>query len=277
MVFLGAILSRLMVVLLCFVWATVGMGCQPPSALALDTGLVAIRGYLPSEQLPDSLVLLPPPPADGTEATALDQITNRQSLKLRGTPRWDLAAKDADLSFPHVAETFACAIAAPITADHTPRLHTLLRRSLIDAGASTGRAKRYYQRSRPFMVNDAPTCSPLAEDYLRQNGSYPSGHTTIGWTWALILSEIVPERGDAILKRGQAFGQSRMVCNVHWQSDVLAGFLMGAAVTARLHANSEFQEDVAAARREMAAVRAKGLKPLRDCEVEAEALATTLW
>ena len=37
--------------------------------------------------------------------------------------------------------------------------------------------------------------------------------SAIGWTWALTLSEISPDQTDAILARGRAFGESRVVCN----------------------------------------------------------------
>ncbi|MEB3229399.1 MAG: phosphatase PAP2 family protein [Leptolyngbyaceae bacterium] len=254
-------------------FTTPDVNAQNLKDLATNLPPIAVQGYLSSEQIPDSLVVLPPPPAEGSEAIALDQAINRQTLKLRGTPRWELAIADADLTFPHAAATFACAVNTPITPEHTPHLHTLLRRSLIDAGRSTGPAKHYYHRPRPFMVNDAPTCTPLAENDLRHNGSYPSGHTTIGWTWALILSEIFPAQGDAILQRGQAFGQSRMVCNVHWQSDVLAGWLMGAAVVARLHSEPDFLADMAAAKVEVAAVATRGWQPSPDCGAERAALA----
>ena len=58
---------------------------------------------------------------------------------------------------------------------------------------------------------------------------------------ALILAEVVPARKDAILKRGHEYGMSRVVCGVHWQSDVDAGFLVGSAVVAYLHNVPEFQ------------------------------------
>lgn len=73
--------------------------------------------------------------------------------------------------------------------------------------------------------------------------------------------------------RGRSFGESRLVCNVHWQSDILEGRFMGAATVARLHANADFREDIEIARAELAAVRAKGLPPGRDCAAEADALA----
>ena len=108
-----------------------------------------------------------------------------------------------------------------------------------------------------------------------KDGSYPSGHTAIGWAWALILTEIVPSRTDAILARGRAFGDSRLVCNVHWQSDVNEGRVMGASTVARLHADVGFRGDLDAAKTEYAVAVAKGLKPSRDCAAEAAALAIT--
>jgi acid phosphatase (class A) len=69
---------------------------------------------------------------------------------------------------------------------------------------------------------------------MAKKGSYLSGHATTGWIWALILAEIAPDREDAILSPGQAVGKSRLVCNVHWQSDVNEARIVGSAVVARL-------------------------------------------
>jgi len=87
------------------------------------------------------------------------------------------------------------------------------------------------------------------------------------------LSEVAPDRGDALMVRGQAFGQSRIVCNAHWESDVVEGRVVGAATVARLHSNAAFLADLDAAKAEVAAARAKGLKPTRDCGAEAAAMA----
>jgi acid phosphatase (class A) len=234
-------------------------------------------GYLDPATLPDSLTLLPPPPADGSAAFALDEEVSRKGLALRGTPRWDLAARDAELMFPEAAGTFSCALGIPITEQNTPHLYILLRRTLADAGLSTYTAKNNYQRKRAFMVNEEPICTPEEEEKLRKDGSYPSGHTAIGWAWALILTEIAPEQADAILARGRAFGESRVVCNVHWHTDVVAGRFMGAATVARLHADPGFRAEIEAAKRELEAARRGGYTPLGDCQVEIEALATDLF
>ena len=98
-----------------------------------------------------------------------------------------------------------------ISQEDTPKLFTLLRRSLTDAGMARYRAKKHYQRPRPFTQNDKPMCTPEIEAGLRNDVSYPSGHTSVGWAWALILSEIAPERQNQILSHGLAYGQSRSV------------------------------------------------------------------
>ncbi|MCX5883740.1 MAG: phosphatase PAP2 family protein [Deltaproteobacteria bacterium] len=232
-----------------------------------------LSGYLSTETTPSSLALLPPPPATGSAAFALDEEISRRSFALRDTPRWLLAISDADLAFPHAAGTFSCALNVPITEEDTPHLYMLLRRSMTDLGRSTATAKNQYNRTRPFVLNKEPMCTPEDKAQLEKNGSYPSGHTAIGWGWTLILSEISPEQTDAILARGLSFGESRNVCNVHWHSDVVQGRIMAAGTVARLHADPAFRADVEAARAELAAVRNKGLKPARDCSAEAAALA----
>jgi acid phosphatase (class A) len=229
-------------------------------------------GYLAREALPDSLALLPPPPAAGSTALAQDEEVHKSAAAFRGTPRYQVAALDAELNFPRAPGAFACTLGVPIDAQSTPRLYRLMQRTLLDAGASTAGAKNQYRRTRPFVVHEETTCAPQDEARLRTNGSYPSGHTTIGWAWALVLAEVDPARADAILARGRSFGESRLVCNVHWQSDILEGRVMGASVVARLHAVPEFRQDVELARQELTEVRTKGLPPGRDCAMEAEAL-----
>ena len=90
-----------------------------------------------------------------------------------------------------------------------------------------------------------------------------------------MLSEASPDQTQAIVARGRAFGESRLVCNVHWQSDVIEGRFMGAATAARLQDEPEFLADLEAAKAELATARAKGLPPQGDCKFEAAALAET--
>jgi len=265
---------------LCQVLVLAALLALPGTAGADETATKAqglkvqlLPGYLPQAQLPNSLALLPPPPAANSAAFAEDKEASTNSLALRGTPRWAEATQDANLMFPAVAGTFSCAVQAPISEKLTPTLYRLLRRSLTDAGLATYSAKNKYSRPRPFATNGAPICTPEIQEALTKDGSYPSGHTAIGWAWALILTEIAPDRANAILARGRAFGESRVVCNVHWLTDVEEGRFVGAATVASLHADPNFVADVAQAKRELAAVRAHHLAPIRDCAAETAAMA----
>ncbi|MBK6802285.1 phosphatase PAP2 family protein [Novosphingobium sp.] len=214
------------------------------------------KGYLDPAALPDSLTLLPPPPAPGSAAEARDREAASASLAQRGSGRWQLAARDADLFSPAATGAFSCAAGIEIGPKTTPRLDALLRKTLPDLGLATYAAKTRYQRTRPFVVNGEANCTPEASAILAKDGSYPSGHAAIGYGWGLILAELVPARATRLAARGREFADSRRVCNVHWLSDVEAGAVIGAATVARLHAEPQFRKDLDAARKELRRARA---------------------
>jgi acid phosphatase (class A) len=140
------------------------------------------------------------------------------------------------------------------------------------AGLSTYKAKDHYQRTRPFVAFKTASCTPDEDAKLAKDGAYPSGHSAVGWSWALVLAEVAPQRSDALLQRGRAFGQSRGICGAHWQSDIEAGRLIGAATVARLHTHAGFTAQLTAARDEVARMRNQNLPLPRDCQAEATAL-----
>ena len=61
---------------------------RPAAVPEIRPGVLA--GYLSPTALPDSLSLLPAPPAAGSVALALDEEVHRTSLAVRGTPRWQV-------------------------------------------------------------------------------------------------------------------------------------------------------------------------------------------
>jgi len=256
--------------------AALASGCTtvvPPTSPAELPQVRAgyVIGYLKPAELPDSLALLPPPPAAASAALAADEDAYRSTRMLRDTPRWALAVKDAELGFPKAAETFSCVLSMAVSEAATPHLNMLLRRVRADASRASDKAKDHFKRRRPFAVHGEPNCTPREK---LKDDAYPSGHASIGWAWALALAEIAPDRVDAILARGLAFGQSRVVCGVHWKSDVEAGRVVGASVVSRLHADPVFTAQMAAARKEIEAARTAGLKSPLDCAAEAQALAS---
>ena len=123
-----------------------------------------------------------------------------------------------------------------------------------DVGATcdsiSDRAKQEYKRTRPFVYYNQQTLVPEQEESHINNGSYPSGHTVLGWTMALLLSDINPAVADQLLARGYEYGQSRVIAGYHWQSDVDAGRLGGSVLYAKLQGNPRFREQLAKAQQE---------------------------
>lgn len=266
--------------------ATALAGCStmqatptPPAAGAQVKEIAPgmLQGYLTQEEQLDSTVFVLPSPPDDSVMQMMDTAWAEEMQALKDSARYELAASDADLAFPAAASRFSCALGIPVTKEDTPSLYMLLRRTLTDIGLAPYSAKKAYQRERPFMVREETTCTPQDEELLRKDGSYPSGHTSIGWGWALIFTELDPENAEAILVRGRAFGESRNVCNAHWYNDVVAGRLTGAAAVAKLHSKDEFLSAMDMARADIDRARQAGLTPNVDCAAEAEALSEALY
>ncbi len=212
-------------------------------------------GYLTKDTAPDTSQIVPPPPTDDDAAQRWDWDVFLATRKLQDTRRWDLAKVDVDYSVTALATDFSCAVGARLDEATAPATLSLMARARSDAAIGSSRAKGQYRRERPFVGNFQPICTPRDPELIA-SPSYPSGHSTLGWTLGLVLSELVPERTTAILTRARAFGESRVVCGVHFASDVEAGRTAGASVFAALNGMSEFQADVAKAREELARLRA---------------------
>jgi acid phosphatase (class A) len=209
-----------------------------------------LTGYLKSDAL-DGAALLGPPPAPDSLRGQADRQVFEETRALKGTARWKQAIVDNDLWGGGALKQYACTAGVAIDDAQAPATLRLLHRVELDVRTVGTPAKNHYGRLRPMIGNDAPICVPR-EDWMKTNASYPSGHSMTGWAWALILAELKPEKADALLAVGKAMGDSRAICGVHFPSDIEAGRTLGAAMVARLHAEPQFQADLAKAREELA-------------------------
>lgn len=215
------------------------------------------KGYLGADTGLDGATIIGPPPSPASPRGKADRMTFNDTRKFAGTPAWAQAIADADLSGKYGFRSFSCAAGVTISPEKTPILTRMLMRMTADAATIYRPTKAVFQRARPPVGNSKPICVPR-EKWIETDGSYPSGHGLIGWSWGLVISEVAPDRASAILARGRTFGDSRIICGVHYQSDVEAGRYLGSAMVSKLHQNAEFMNDLEEARAEVVASQAMG-------------------
>ena len=236
--------------------------------------LPVVEPYLGPARIPDSILILPPPPVKGGAQDRFDNEVYNATRALKGSPRYAMATRDA----VGYIQAFECPLGMPVSAWPKSVL-TLMSRVARDTSTITNRAKDHWGRQRPFLTNNGSMCTESDRAGLTKSPSYPSGHATYSWSIGLILAEMVPERATEILARARAFGESRVVCGVHTVTDVTEGRTNGSTLVAVLHADPAFQADLAAAKAELRAARAAphASPDAGQCKVEADAELHTPW
>jgi hypothetical protein len=114
-------------------------------------------------------------------------------------------------------------------------------------GANTFGDSRPFQTERNFVsysgadyfntpaTNDVYNRGPLMD--LTNSPSYPSGHTTYGYTGSMLLALLVPQRYTQMVARGAEYGNDRIVVGAHYAMDVLGGRTLALYDLAHLLAN----------------------------------------
>ena len=206
-------------------------------------GVTAQRPLLDSLQMPNAVHFLPPPPDTASAAFQYDRAQYRWGKEQRKDPvRLAIAVGDAVWSVDNICKIYSGVLGIDISQENTPAIYRMLTLGLL---------------TRPYVFFNEPTIYPSDEKWLRTNGSYPSGHTILGWSAALLLTEVAPDKADTILARGYMYGQSRVIAGYHWQSDVDAARLVASAAVARLHADKRFIKLMKKARKEYKKMRKK--------------------
>ena len=227
-------------------------------AVALMTAMSAqaqeeevVNAYFTQGEMPDMMVFLPGPP-DSTSVAFMNDVARYYWGKvMRKNPeRADQAQRDAVYGLETILTEFEEAFGMKITKEDTPEIYKVLLEGTATCDSICTKPKREYMRRRPFMVFNEQTLTPEDEESLRKNGSYPSGHTLLGWSSALLMMEINPDRATEIMTRGYRYGENRLVVGAHWQSDTDAARLAASVAYARLHTSERFLEQMKKAREE---------------------------
>jgi acid phosphatase (class A) len=194
------------------------------------------------------LLALPPTPGSFEDNADIAAVKALQNVDAES---WKSAQLDAAFLYPRFEDAFG----HPIDRATSPQLVKLLNRTLQEVGATTSQAKMHFHRPRPYQRwllqrvcgQETP---PKPEEHPVGGLSYPSGHSAYGWSVAMVLSRVDPDRADVLMQRAEQYAQNRLICAVHFPSDLEAGHVIAAAVMARLDASPDFRRDLARARAE---------------------------
>lgn len=228
-------------------------------------------GYLPASQPFNAIGFLPPYPPKGSQAEAYDIAAWRETSKGKDSARWKQAIADDRADLNEGLTQFQCALGVKLTASNAPTLMKLLSKAQLDVHWAVDHAKNHFKRSRPFAQDqNSPICLPVPPEMRSKvSTAYPGGHSTLGMVWGLVLAELAPDRGEQVLNRVHEYSQSRLVCGIHFPSDLEAGHLLGAGLIARLHAEQSFRSDMDVARQEVNRARQESESAPAQCATAA--------
>ena len=200
-----------------------------------------VKLYFSTEELPDLIKCLPPPPAFNSPEFSYDVLRYQWGKTQRlDSVRAAIARRDAVWTYEALLAEFNIPFGLTISKTETPEIWKLLETSLATTDQMRVAPKAYYHRLRPFEMYEEHLLSTETEAELSGEGSYPSGHTMRGWLAALLLAEINPARADTLFARGWMYSESRMIEGAHWQSDIDATRVGASIGYAALHTSPEF-------------------------------------
>ena len=210
-----------------------------------------VDAYFTTGEMPDMLLFMPGPPDSCSTAFANDVTRYFWGKEMRKDPeRAAQAARDAVYGLATILTEFEEAFGMKITKEDTPEIYKVLLEGTATCDSICTLPKTRYGRTRPFVRFNEHTLVPELEEELNPHKSFPSGHTLLGWSSALLMMEINPDRANEILARGYRYGENRVVLGAHWQSDTDAARLAASAAYARLHTSERFLEQMKKAREE---------------------------
>jgi acid phosphatase (class A) len=222
---------------------SLGVSALAAALFAVTAAGAAESNFVSAERLHGMLILAAPPTA--TSVAAAQELAELHLIE--GTRTKEQMARAIADDNDESMFIFREVVGAGFTPQAFPLTAVLSAHVGHDEGANTGPLKKSFGRVRPYNADKSlhPICKTKTKD-----DSYPSGHATAGYLQALTLVELFPEKRDAILARADEYASNRMVCGVHYRSDIQAAKLLAYAVHAVMLEDPQFKTEVSAARGE---------------------------
>jgi acid phosphatase (class A) len=194
----------------------------------------------------DPARLLAPPPTDASDVTRAELDAMLLIQERRSPVQVTLTKMDNEAKL----DRFSDALGSAERLKNVPLLEALLGKVHADSSEIIEKSKDAFNRPRPHKLE--PRLKPSLE--LPTSSAYPSGHATWGYTTALVLADMVPERRLFLMERADDFARNRVIAGVHYPSDVEAGRLLATVIVAFVFNSPQFATERAAAAKELRTV-----------------------
>ena len=188
--------------------------------------------------------LLLMPPAPGSPSAKADLLAVHEAETTR-TPQQIAQAKLDDRT--ESIFIYTDVVGPHFQSSELPRTTALSEHLRAESGVVNPSMKLAFHRPRPAIAD--PTLHPVCE--ASKSDSYPSGHAMVGYLEAFALAQMLPEQSDAILKRADRYARNRIVCGVHYPTDVAASRTIALALYGALSTSARFREELASAQTEI--------------------------
>ncbi|CAN5324278.1 phosphatase PAP2 family protein [soil metagenome] len=213
--------------------------CLTLLLLALTAALTH-AGDIPTWPMPPMdyfLERMPTPPATGS---AMDQADLDYILVVQAAATPEQIAH-AQKSVAFDVFTFSEVLGPNFTVAHYPQTAAFFKRLEVTSNDVKNPIKDHYARLRPYeahkdLVKILVTREP--------NFSFPSGHATRSWLYALVLGQLDPANRLPFLHCASQVGADRIIGGMHYQTDVLAAHALAQLIFDALQKDPTFLQDL---------------------------------
>ncbi len=218
--------------------ALASLSALPHPAQAVDVG----KPILTDADVPLAKLLALPPTAESAQTKA-EIAAYKSTSSVRTDDLIAFCKADDTLAINH----FLAAMSLPIDIYSMAQFKALFESIAATTQAIVDPAKTAFNRARPAAIDlDIKLVVQPTNP-----GSYPSLHATAGFLYAILLSEIAPEKRSALFDRAAQYGYSRYYLGLNYPTDIEAGRSAAAAIAVVLFGRSDFQKQMIAAKTEL--------------------------
>ncbi len=177
---------------------------------------------------------IPPPPKPGDSA---DQADLDYTLAVQANASADEIRKATIVAVLFNVFSYSEVLGPKFTEAAYPQTRAFFKRLELTANNTKNPLKDHFARLRPVDAHKG-----LVKELVPYESgfSYPSGHTTRAWLYALILGQLDPGDRLAFIREAAQVGAYRVLGGMHYQSDVIVSRTLAEILYAQLMSQPDF-------------------------------------